>query len=452
MLSAGSATGPLNRHSLDDSMNRTVTMAEPVERPANRRPSGMKKQKDEAEDRSSAGRIPELDGLRAIAILLVIGCHFQGFASLLWTLPAFGWVGVDIFFVLSGFLITSILVELRGTASPIRVFYTRRILRIFPIYYIMIVIVSLISLACGEHIIHFGWYVSRVLYLQSLRNAPDLFHQVYLRLSGKLPEVALLHRTILPAGNRGADFGPWANSLSAAWSLSIEEYFYIIWAPVVIFLKSPRKVAIVAVLIFLMSVTVQYLGFTDRRDYFEFFCRIDTIMAGSILALFLKMRSKLSLPISRRVDVVAMVTGLVFALAFISVLLFIRPFLGREVRDSAMFMVAGMPSLSIVLALILGWIVLRSGNSYIPLQLLRWRPARYLGTISYSLYLFHIPVYYLFLHLAAALRLSGPVVVMVVSVLSLLTAILLSAISWKYFETPILSLKDRWAPRNALGS
>jgi surface polysaccharide O-acyltransferase-like enzyme len=64
-------------------------------------------------------RIKELDGLRAIAILLVLGAHYQGFASFLHGLPEFGWIGVDIFFVLSGYLITTNLLRLRGQPRPV---------------------------------------------------------------------------------------------------------------------------------------------------------------------------------------------------------------------------------------------------------------------------------------------------------------------------------------------
>src|ERR1700686_5813670 len=71
-------------------------------------------------------RIPELDGVRGIAIILVIGCHYEVFARQFWGLPKFGWIGVDIFFVLSGFLITSVLLNLRGRVDSFRIFYSRR--------------------------------------------------------------------------------------------------------------------------------------------------------------------------------------------------------------------------------------------------------------------------------------------------------------------------------------
>src|SRR5579864_3258892 len=82
----------------------------------------------------TSSRILELDGLRAIAILLVLGCHYPGFARRLHRLPEFGWVGVDIFFALSGYLITTVLLGLRGRRTPYRTFYSRRFIRILPPY------------------------------------------------------------------------------------------------------------------------------------------------------------------------------------------------------------------------------------------------------------------------------------------------------------------------------
>lgn len=397
----------------------------------------------------SSGRIPELDGIRAIAILLVIGCHYGGFCTLLGGLPSFGWIGVDVFFVLSGFLITSILIELRGAKSPLKVFYIRRVLRIFPIYYLMILIVSAISLACREHMVHFGYYVSRYLFLQSFKDAPALFHCAWTAVLNLKPHRALFQRSVLPLAEQGAQLGPWANSLSAAWSLSIEEYFYILWAPIVIFLKDRWKVAIAAGLTFGISVTLQYLGFTGQVDYFDFFCRISTIMAGSMLALFLRWRSRLPSTKQRHSDTAAKVLAGCLTAVFVAALFWNRPLLGHELRDGISFMVLGLPIFSVLLALALGWIVQGQGGFFFLLRALRWKPARYLGAISYSLYLFHVPVYFCMLHCASALRLSGYLAAFAVSTAALSLSITCSALSWKYFETPILHLKDRWAPTKA---
>lgn len=111
--------------------------------------------KSESRERSgvyeiSASRyVPALDGLRAIAVLLVIGSHYwhifaRGPYDLFGKLAQWGLTGVDLFFVLSGFLITGILFDARGGRACLRNFYARRVLRIFPLYYCTLVLIYLV--------------------------------------------------------------------------------------------------------------------------------------------------------------------------------------------------------------------------------------------------------------------------------------------------------------------
>jgi peptidoglycan/LPS O-acetylase OafA/YrhL len=81
-------------------------------------------------------------------------------------------------------------------------------------------------------------------------------------------------------------------------------------------------------------------------------------------------------------------------------------------------------------------------------RVLRFSLLRYLGTISYSLYLLHIPLYYLVLRSAISFGFVGPFADLVVSCVSLVVSIVIASLSWKYFELPVLSLKDRWAPNS----
>ncbi|HEX6407837.1 MAG TPA: acyltransferase, partial [Gemmatimonadales bacterium] len=104
------------------------------------------------------GHLPALDGLRGVAILLVMGYHiletFPGgpeVPDLVTRLASVGWIGVDLFFVLSGFLITGILYDTKGSPGFFRNFYIRRVLRIFPLYYGFLALFCLILPALGPN-------------------------------------------------------------------------------------------------------------------------------------------------------------------------------------------------------------------------------------------------------------------------------------------------------------
>src|SRR6267378_3336101 len=168
-------------------------------------------------DRSlERGHILALDGLRGIAILLVVACHFVSnlhisAAGPAWVLVAIahaGWAGVDLFFVLSGFLITGILVDARGSSSYFKAFYARRALRILPAYYgflfAIFIVLPLLNLGAGDNYMlarqHQGWYW---LHLTNIMMA-----------IGEIP-----------------GRGPYPNTLF--WSLAVEEQFYFIWPAIV---------------------------------------------------------------------------------------------------------------------------------------------------------------------------------------------------------------------------
>jgi peptidoglycan/LPS O-acetylase OafA/YrhL len=153
-------------------------------------------------------RLPALDGLRGLAILMVLLSHSWG-ASAFNFWPHIGWSGVELFFVLSGFLITSILLDAKGAASYFRTFYARRILRIFPLYYAVIgVTFAMVAILPPAFVPQLGipsgqeW--TYWLFLSNFSMAASTF------------------------------------SLSAAgvtWSLAVEEQFYLVWAPIVFFLR-----------------------------------------------------------------------------------------------------------------------------------------------------------------------------------------------------------------------
>ena len=159
---------------------------------------------------------PALDGIRTIAFLMVF---FQHYSSITW-----GWAGVDIFFVLSGFLITGILFQTRDRPHRFSTFYTRRVLRIFPLYYGVFAVLLLLT-----PLLHFQWNRYWLFWVFHLGN--------YLR--GFSPSSFPGTSSLVRYGALPSRF-PWLwVNAGHFWSLCVEEQFYLVW-PVVVF--SVRRV------------------------------------------------------------------------------------------------------------------------------------------------------------------------------------------------------------------
>jgi peptidoglycan/LPS O-acetylase OafA/YrhL len=390
-------------------------------------------------------RIRELDGLRALAICLVIGCHYKAFALLFSGVPGYGWIGVDIFFVISGFIITSILYKMRASHAPYKTFYVRRILRIFPIYYLTFFIIVAISALCHEHLVNANALVKNSIFLQSFVFTPPIVHVIGATLRGAQSLPSLLHPQDLSLAAAGYDTSTWAGSFSHTWSLSVEEYFYIFWAPIVLQLRA-KTIIRVAIFIFLLAPLTRFVGFDGLRNYFEFFSRIDMLMAGSILSLVMMRRSESSRESISRIDKLFVIAA-VGSLLMVGFIFLLRwPFLGEEIRDDALFMTLGLTGLCIVFTSSIAWL-LRNAESSNPIcQLLRSSPFQFLGGISYCLYIIHVPIYVAFSKLARVTGYSGSLIDLAIALASTAVSIGLAKVSWIYIETPFLSLKDRLAP------
>jgi peptidoglycan/LPS O-acetylase OafA/YrhL len=365
---------------------------------------------------ASPRRVPELDGMRGIAILLVIGCHYEIFARQLWGLPKFGWVGVDIFFVLSGFLITSVLLNLRGRGDSFRVFYSRRFRRILPPYIIFLVLVYMLSAALGDHALYsIRAVVKNALFLQSFGGLSKTVHQLASGRTWRLAHSPLPYTWFGLTGNVSVAAG-------VLWSLSIEEYFYLLWAPAVLWMNR-KWLAMTGIAVCFGAFTLRWLGFIGTDSYFSIYHRFDALMFGSFVALLISS----NLP-QKAQNAILIVAGCFGAGTLVAVLVPMGNVLNLEVRADHIFMVFGIPSLSLMAASAIGLAVTKSGSSH--LFLLRSRALRFIGTISYSLYLFHGLVYLCFLHFFQP--------TWGVSLAALCCAVGLSWLSWPYVERPIL--------------
>ena len=291
--------------------------------------------------------IPELQGLRGLAVLAVVlyHCHPRLAGTWVYGASLWGWAGVNLFFVLSGFLITSILLESRTKPHYFRNFYGRRVLRIWPVYVLLLVVVYLeapwfIGPSIGQAILTAPWW-AYILFIQNL-----------------------FHLSLPPA------IGP-------TWSLAIEEQYYFLWAPLVRVLRRPWMLGTVLVAALIGSPLVRLCQLLHWMTPTNTLIHLDGIAWGSLLALGLH-----RLPLRRRTWVLA------------------RP--GRNGR-SASGPQPRSPA-ALVSRLRSGHCLCRRGAGGHRLhrraqpvnRALAKGPLAYYGRISYGLYMIHISVFIFF--------------------------------------------------------
>jgi peptidoglycan/LPS O-acetylase OafA/YrhL len=360
---------------------------------------------------STRGVIRELDGLRGLAIATVLVHRFwprTGPWHAWSALPDAGWVGVDLFFVLSGFLITGILIDTKGAPAFFRNFYARRALRIFPLYYAFVALCFvLIPLAQSA-----PWASTTFVH----ESGSPAWYLLYV---GNLREAWLGHEP--------------ANFLAPMWSLSIEEQFYLTF-PLVVARLSLRTLArtlagvVVAALLVRIATTALWPS-NERVQYVATWCRMDAIAVGGLVAIFVRSpaaaRAREWAPAAARLGAWALLAALAAGL------LDRTTTAGRTIGYSV---VAGAFAL-----VVLGTV---TGREQSRTAWLRWRPLRALGRISYGAYVFHRPALMVTTACAAKIGIGRESIVIVP--LSFVVTVIVAQISWRAFESRILNLKDRF--------
>ncbi len=349
----------------------------------------------------TSGRYAQLDALRAVAVLAVVASH---------TLPHVwarnGALGVQLFFVLSGFLITGILIDARANAErararirgTLRAFYARRFLRIFPIYYLVLagaVVAGFVSVR-NELPWHF-FYVSNWWF---------------------------------------AERGAWTSTTSHLWSLSVEEQFYLVW-PLVVLLAPRRHLGKVIVGMIVLAPVVRVAlfsaGLWPEGAVIVTPAAFDSLGLGALLAYVRRTRS--TEWIDRRVR----------WLPVAAVALWAAWKLAQEINEAGTvdFALSGLwfPLLGV-------WIIARaSAGIRGPVgALLEWRPLAFIGTISYGVYLLHLFVMAAIVKFNEKLDVELPTPERGVKQFVLVTvvAIAVATLSWFAIERPINGLKARF--------
>ena len=345
---------------------------------------------------------PELDGIRAFAVLAVIAFHSA-------LKPATGgWLGVDIFFVLSGYLITTVLLREhdRSGSVSLRDFWVRRLLRLYPALLVMLVLGAFFYSTLGDGGTFFGY----------LKTAAG---------SGLYVENFLW-------GLGGSELG----HLGHTWSLAVEMQFYLVWPLVVAWLLHRRSRATVwvvgGILVSYALFVLQSAPEADRfpMAYYLPWTRAFELLLGALVALVLVSR-----PERDPEAAVRRWTGWVVGGAFGVLLLAGWTFSIYTDQRSIIWESPAAALLTVALIVHLNNVRTTGVGA-----LLSWAPLVWIGKVSYGAYLFHYPV---IMVLMDRTDLGSRLLFVVATVITLA----ISALSWQYVERPALRLKSRFTGR-----
>lgn len=388
------------------------------------------------------GHIPALDGLRGLAILLVLWYHesmirtqtvvdkvYSHFAGL-------GWCGVDLFFVLSGFLITGILLDSKGGSSYFKNYYIRRVLRIFPLYYAVVAICLLV-----------------------LPHIPHPKANNFGRISGD-EWFYWLHISNISIALRGA----YRHAvLDVSWSLAIEEQFYLIW-PTIVWLCSRKALQRVCVGMFFLALAsriwfIWFWGQDESRPFANYLspyvltpCRIDALAWGGLIACIVRNPGGLRSLVPLAKWLCPLLLTLAVTLTVIEWRLGTYPYYERGAGmgpwSQTFFFSLAAPGFAALLVLCAAS---RPGTILNTIMCSGFMRA--FGKYSYAIYLFHMPVRALVRDLFySSFTYPGRIKFFQIMgselpgqllfyPLATIPVFILAWLSWKFFEAPILSLK-----------
>jgi peptidoglycan/LPS O-acetylase OafA/YrhL len=353
--------------------------------------------------------VPELDGLRTLAILGVLLFHLEvpGFAL--------GWTGVPLFFVLSGFLITRILLSSKEGPNYFSRFYIRRSLRIFPIYYIVMLLSFAVFYSVDKEQIKYLKYYAT--YLQTWPILHTQFKSVWV--------------------------------LGHTWTLAIEEQFYLVW-PLIIFFSSRMTISLLSMALIIAAPLIRILVLDDSNVYLSFSwlpAETDTLSAGSLLATMLDGGRERNLSSHLKVILCVLVGSFVWISALVWLSngqsAFWEPANWARQPQNVVFISA--------LAIFFAAFVAAALVSPVWLRWLRHPAMVYVGRRSYGIYLYH-PFVFWFTDLPYAHRIvssryfswlgqvQSPIIIWS---LKLLITFAIACLSWKWVESPILELKEK---------
>jgi peptidoglycan/LPS O-acetylase OafA/YrhL len=401
---------------------------------------------------SRGGFIPALNGLRAIAIILVFLVHTRIYippenTGLEWLRDycQIGWIGVDLFFVLSGFLITGILLDTKAAKNYFRAFYARRALRIFPLYYVVLTVVIVFGAVCKYQVV------------KSVLPLPQDRWVYYLYLTNWI-------------GLWKAVWGPgYANYLAHFWSLGVEEQFYFVW-PLTVWLLPRRAViwtaaALASVAFFVRLAWLTYTG-PSVAIALSTVTRMDSLFLGAIAACIYRSPELLS-KLRRSLPAIAVVTlggcfllytGMIAFPELSSRLTYGPGSTDRTLDEQVSLLMqgGGYTILAIGFAAVVLMAALRSEKQTWMQRFLSARGLTRIGTYSYGIYVYHVPLggALLIFFYNVIVQDDDPHLALGLTMIAILAALTfgVAALSYEKFERPILNLKRKFEARFATAS
>jgi peptidoglycan/LPS O-acetylase OafA/YrhL len=339
-----------------------------------------------------------------------------------------GWTGVDVFFVLSGFLITGILFDSRSDPHRVRNFYVRRTLRIFPLYYGLMALLVL-----SYPLFRWDWNWRWVVWPAYLGNFACGIHPMtsgsslqrlanFWPLSRTFPHILLF-------------FGHF-------WSLCVEEQFYLFWPWVVFWVRDRRKLLFICLACVVACPLMRVLG---NRTFPQFMLdqevlyrwtpfRIDALLLGGLIALARRGPSPKQLLLAARMGFAVLLGALLLWLTLDPV--------ARHRPEGYVYppwhLTWALTFVDLFTAFI---IVMALETGSITFRILNVRPLRWLGRISYGAYVFHDILHIEYVRMVQHFTDHAK---LWTAVLALACTLLLSQASFRYFETPFIRLKERW--------
>ena len=369
---------------------------------------------------------PALDGLRAVAFLMVWAQHYL-------RMP-WGWSGVDLFFVLSGFLITGILWDTRDDRFRVRNFYVRRTLRIFPLYYgVMLLLLLLQPLA------HLDWNWRWLVWPAYLGNFARFAHATavgtpFQRLADFQP-IGRLSRHLY-----GALF------MGHFWSLCVEEQFYLLWPWAVFYLRNRRKLMILCASSLVLCLGLRLVAarvlppwMLEQEILYRLLpFRLDALLSGGLMALWLRGPNAAAVLRAARLALAPALLGIGAWMAFSP---FGHVWLGDAYQYPSWKFTWGLTAADVVSVLLILHVIQPGTLLYRGLGL---APLRWLGRISYGAYVLHDIPHVIYRAFLVRLHQGSD---NTVACVALACTCLLAWLSFRFFEAPFLNLKEQWTVR-----